>query len=396
MRRRDEDDVLNSSREFFRLFRDYQDGVLTKTGMRIYRARVISVDPVGGQIEQNPPNPPNSVQARIFSSGLDMNIPTVALTIFYPMFPAHLSAPLAPGEHIYVTFEDAQMSQGLWISSIPSRHNLNNADPDQGTVTESNASTTFEGDAQASSRSAPPGEYASLTTNLGGRPEMADDFEQADSDNVWRGKRVIHIGDSMATPNSPMPRQLGQILAGFDASFYQAFGRTGWGVNNWITGRGPDFSAPRPAGASRRPQTTLPTVDELVRSNRADVVLITLGGNDASNGEYQRSPSEYRSKVSSLWNQVKSLGLDFAIWNGPPTVQDTARVGDISGFRERRDRISEVIREVVRPANFIDSRQLTSRQDMQVGRNRDGIHWRANAPIGRPWAQLFIDKVKRR
>ena len=64
-----------------------------------------------------PNNPKNSIRARIVSNNIDQVMDDDNLRTFWPMFPdAELPA---PGEQVYVVFEDEAMKHGLWINRVP-------------------------------------------------------------------------------------------------------------------------------------------------------------------------------------------------------------------------------------------------------------------------------------
>lgn len=113
----------------------------------LFRATVIAIDVVGGKLE-NPDgsgtvthvfdgkkvdvpaivgveNPRNSIKARIITDGYDQFISDDRLRVFWPFYPEHISVPIKPGEHVYVTFEDSDTEHGLWFSKVPGHENLN-------------------------------------------------------------------------------------------------------------------------------------------------------------------------------------------------------------------------------------------------------------------------------
>lgn len=383
-RSRNEEDLLNPDRVYYRLLQEYADGSLTKHQLKLYRARVEAVSLVAGDLENNPPCPPNSVRARVYTSGLDANLPSIALNIFHPLLPGHLSPPISIGEHVYVTFEDANFSHGLWISTISSLSELNNSDPSLLSSSVSDASDVHDPRPPNNNRPNPLREGLSATSvRHSGRQELPNTFNDPAS-NPWRGKRVLMIGDSMVggaiksdgsrQPQGPCPTALQQKLEAAGASFFMVAGRVGWGVNNWLTGR-----HPRPRGLAI-PQKS---VAELKQDYGANIVLMILGGNDASTA----SRGEYEGLVRRLWGEV-SAGTDFAIWCGPPTVLSLG-----AEFQARRDVANDKILSVV-GANFIDCRALTREEQYQDTRDNRGVHWPRRDPIGDPWSQLFFDKAR--
>lgn len=74
--------------------------------------REFVVKPTRGQ-----PNPPDSVKARIIGSSIDQFVIDDDLRVYWPLFPG-VSNP-TPGELVYVVFEDASMTHGLWIAKVP-------------------------------------------------------------------------------------------------------------------------------------------------------------------------------------------------------------------------------------------------------------------------------------
>lgn len=400
-----DEDLLNPDRVYYRLLRDYSEGHLTQPNLRLWRAVVHEVSRVEGDLEMNPPCPVNSVRARIYSSGLDTNIPTDFLTIFHPLLPGHLSPAIEPGDHVYVVFEDSNFSNGIWVSPIASYStNLNNSNPDDREFQQRDISAAHEGTSSRNGPSLNPDlQYGGSTVRTTGEQRVVDAVEQRSGEsNPWQGKRIIHIGDSMvggATMENgqrqfqgPCPHQLQRILPqDYGAAYYKAHGRIGWGVNDWLTGR---FG-----GARRGLAIPQPTVSQLISRERADIVLCTLGGNDAGLGE--SGLASYEEKVRRLWDEMQQVS-GFAIWCGPPSVVLRARERNsergqregnsrIQEFNEKRNRINDKIRSIVGDRNFIDCREITNTYE---GRQGDGIHFQLRAPIGTEWARLFIDKAR--
>lgn len=110
----------------------------------MYRAVVYAIDTEGGRIEGpgesdvlrqavnsggslkwydvkkrycSRPNPPDSIRARIITDMRDSFFMQEDLRTYWPMFPG--LQPPAPGELVYVIFEDASRKHGLWLSKVP-------------------------------------------------------------------------------------------------------------------------------------------------------------------------------------------------------------------------------------------------------------------------------------
>lgn len=111
-------DLINPERLMNNLINDYLEGALTAYDY-LFRAVVYKVDKKGGQLSKDPPNPKNSIMAKIITAGMDSGTPDKNLPVFWPIFP-YDGLPIKEGEHVYVLFEDAySKNHGLWITRIP-------------------------------------------------------------------------------------------------------------------------------------------------------------------------------------------------------------------------------------------------------------------------------------
>lgn len=112
------------------------------------RALVLGADPYGGRLETptgepevsaltqevvdeegtvlvsytvpvkcGPRNPKNSIKARIMTGAHDEFVADDELRVYWPLFPG--SEMPSPGELVYVVFEDAEMTHGLWLARVP-------------------------------------------------------------------------------------------------------------------------------------------------------------------------------------------------------------------------------------------------------------------------------------
>jgi hypothetical protein len=123
----------NSPEEvMYSMVQDYVEGVLD-THRFLFRANVVAVDTVGGQFELDPPNPRNSIRARIITSGYNANTLDDDLPIFWPLFP-HLQLPVKENEHVYIIFEDEARQHGLWLTRIPQRLDSDSKNYAEGTA----------------------------------------------------------------------------------------------------------------------------------------------------------------------------------------------------------------------------------------------------------------------
>lgn len=367
--RRNHEDLRNPQNIFFRLISEYADGTLVSQN-RWLRARVEAIDPIGGQLETSPRNPPNSIRARVYSSGLDATTPVQALPVFYPMLPPHISIPLQPGEHVMVMFEDEARTSGFWICQVPSfNDSLNYSNPDfRSSGSAANASHVFEGDNPPTSSIIPESEYGGTTVNTTGRQSMVDESEADNTErNPFSGKRVLLFGDSQVA--GPWGTKLGELLRGtHGASYFAKEGRVSWGVISWLNRK---LTSDSPL---------MPSIEDLINQHRPDIIIISLGGNDGSSGRARRA--DYESKVQELFQKCTSRA-SVVIWSGPPTAVGAATSRQ-AGRAVAAQKINTVVGNV-----FVDVFAVTNTTN---GRRPDGVHFNASSTALEPWANLVIRK----
>lgn len=118
-------EIQNPERILNNLLKDYVDGNLDDYTF-LYRASVVKIDTLGGVLETDPPNPKNSIQARIITNARDKDLEDDELPVFYPLFP-HDAMPVKETEHVYVIFEDAaEKTHGIWLCRIPDPNDTEN------------------------------------------------------------------------------------------------------------------------------------------------------------------------------------------------------------------------------------------------------------------------------
>lgn len=358
------DDLLHPERVLFRLLQDYANGLLqNRPNSSFFRARVEAVDHEGGQLESTPPNPPNSVRARIYTSGMDFNLPSDVLTIFYPL--GNLR-PVMAGEHVIVTFEDVHQTSGYWMGVLPQRYDVNYTNPDDSQTREGDTSHAFEGDDPQQRTPNPTLQYGGL---VGGatttRSRIVEAFRS--SADHWSGQKVLAIGDSQM--ESSFGIRLGSVLREHGVSEFVRDGRHGWSIYAWLNGR------------LHSSDSLEATLDVLMARHSPDIVIISLGGNDGSSGFARRS--DFEQKVQQLW-RIAQTAPRFAVWCGPPTA-----VGRGATHQPGRDLANDRIRNVVGSANFIDVRTVTNTTD---GRTSDGVHFTSTSSALTPWVQMVVDR----
>ena len=144
-------DLMDPSRILNELLKDYVSGKFNTEDV-LHRAVVVAVDHVGGQLEATPPNPQNSIKARVISNFRDKDLADSDLAVYWPVF-SHDIMPLKEGEHVYVLWEDMiEKTHGLWLTRIPEPNNVANSNLVLGTdkyLADSNNDFSDIGAAQA-------------------------------------------------------------------------------------------------------------------------------------------------------------------------------------------------------------------------------------------------------
>lgn len=375
---RSSEDLLNPERTYYRMIRDYTEGRLTFSRV-FYRAVVVDVGTFSGELEADPPSPPGSVRARVYTHGMDANFPDEFLTVFYPLFPDH--PPPMAGEHVYVVFEDEDFSSGQWVSRIPNYQDVNYANPDINRPVQRDSADAFNGTQgrQLSSLEI-ASQYSSLSIQTDQQNQTIASFE-GQSSGFWTNQRVLIAGDSMmhGPPGTLLVREIN--ARGGNAT---KDGRTGWGVSHWLSLRytgGQCRTCPR-SGIS------LPA---LKRRTSPNIVLVSLGGNDYNKVSNETS---YKASVETLWNQAREDGTR-ALWIGPPyAYRRRGRGGEIwddPTFTQGRQKAGRLIKEVVGAENYISIEEETRTQQ---GRH-DGIHF-SNIEAVLRFAPNYILKIVNR
>jgi lysophospholipase L1-like esterase len=369
--RKNREDLLFPERVVSQLIADYSSGKLTNKRF-LFRARVEDVDTYGGELEQNPPNPPNSIKARIYTNGMDVNTPVHALTVFHPFNPPHLMTPVEIGEHVFVMFEDESYSNGIWMNPVSSYGNINYSNPDERTQENRSTAQSFSESEPMSSEINEDYEYGGMSIQRETQTEIRR--VASDSGSTWENKRVLVIGDSQV--NAAYGKYLAQALSEKGAIVVPsgvAIGRDSWGTSSWISGIyvGDTRSAPRSAK----------TFSQLVQESSPDIIIISMGGNDIS---LSNNPPEYEEKIKQLLSATSSSQKVF--WVGPPTVFE--RNGRPHSTTRARNRVNEILQRVLGDS-YIDCRQETNDRHGRW----DGVHYRNS---NREHLSAWINKVVNR
>lgn len=329
MSRKTQEDLLNPQRLFYRLIKDYTVGKLDKE-TNYHRAVVVAVDTIGGQLEKDPPNPQGSIRARVYTNGLDATTPSFALNIFHPFLSFNAMPPVAPGEHVLVTYEDPVLkSNGMWIRTIPYTQEQDFGDPNSDMSVEPDSSNTFEGTS--------PNQSYSVNKDLEfGRSSNSDAIKNVgpllySESSFFKGKNVFVFGDETCSGN--IEQELKTALFAKEVEkidFYSVKGST---IDYWSKNVGVDLAL-----------------------NKPDVVLIFLGLNDSTVN---------REKLDNLMKQLSDVKNFF--WFGPVKLATTQQP-KLKGRDQALESVSQSLEQYL-VNYYVETRSLCS----EDGRTSDGI-----------------------
>jgi len=109
-------DLINPERCFYDAIKNATESGGASSFLK--RAVVTEIDMVGGQLDDSPKNPKNSIRARIISDSSQCFLSEDELPVFWPLFPFDVF-PIKEGEHVYVVYEnEAKADHGLWITRM--------------------------------------------------------------------------------------------------------------------------------------------------------------------------------------------------------------------------------------------------------------------------------------
>ena len=167
------------------------------------------------------------------------------------------------------------------------------------------------------------------------------------------GKKVLHVGDSMVGGHFGLTRAFEGKLAEAGAKIVR---------HTKVSETLASFDK-------------TPTLRDLLRTHDPDIVVITLGANDAN----VPHPEAYARNVDNI---VRRVGDRECWWIGPPSVKNAPTASGPSANMS----IVTVLREHAGPCRFFDSSTL------ELERTSDGIH--PNDRGAARWASAFWEAFK--
>lgn len=179
--------------------------------------------------------------------------------------------------------------------------------------------------------------------------------------------RVLLLGDSQVA--GAFGSALIYELIACGVTYCTRSGQEGWGIVRWWQNRG--------------------EVRRLILTHQPTLVLLAFGGND-----HERSNrADYSVEIQNFWDFVQEQmryvhGRNRSVpwrvlWISPATA-----VGPSIGLQPGRDRVAEVIHQVVTSRNYVESRDVTG----FYGRTPDGIHFTYGGGI--EWARLLRPRIE--
>ncbi|MDF2694997.1 MAG: hypothetical protein K0S65_3380, partial [Labilithrix sp.] len=205
-----------------------------------------------------------------------------------------------------------------------------------------------------------PKESPSVTTFSGALPPALATTETpapaapaAKAPRSLSGKKVLHVGDSMVGGTFGLTRA-------FEAK---------------LTGEGATIVRHTKVSESLTSFDKTPTLKDLLRTHDPDIVVITLGANDAN----VPHPEAF---AHSIENIVRRVGDRECWWIGPPSVKNVPGPGPSGPDMS----IVAVIREHAGTCRFFDSSKL------DLERASDGIH--PNDRGAGKWADAFWEAFR--
>lgn len=359
MNRRSADDILNPHRIFYGMIKDYADGRLGRKRL-LNRALVVAVDntPEGGKLESSPPNPPNSITARVYSAGMDANTPDSALLVFYPLLPPNSAAPISPGDHVFVMFEDEKLTNGLWVAPIPVySSNLNSFSP-QPTERPTTTADAFEGTSPGQSAAPGPEEFGGIKTQQESRRSQAQQNIIERQINKLQNKKILFIGDSFSS--TVFIDLLKKKCADLGCSVFSS---------NLLPGNTKNYTQ------SQR-------IRNLVSTAEPDIVLYNFPRNDLLLVDSQ----DYDQSLSSLKNDLSAcsryLFIGSAAYVGPDASINSKILVSINK-----------IKTILGIGSFFDSSVFTQFTDY---RDESGLGFTNTSEVAtklEPWANEVINKI---
>ena len=185
---------------------------------------------------------------------------------------------------------------------------------------------------------------ASIEVDQGTTTVTTDAATSAPRPRSLAGKKVLHVGDSMVGGHFGLTRAFESKLEGAGAKIVR-FTKVSETIATFDKG---------------------PTLKDLLRAHDPDIVVITLGANDAT----VPYPETYARNIENI---VKRVGDRECWWIGPPSMG--ARQGGSASSLEA------VLRDHAGSCHFFDSSAL------DLERASDGIH--PNDRGAGKWADVF-------
>jgi len=184
-----------------------------------------------------------------------------------------------------------------------------------------------------------------LTQNVNNLEEKSQDAEV----KIPRGKMVLFIGDSLAE--------------GMSAKFLEISRSSGYASTvDCLRGTRADYWSER--------------IDSLIRSLRPDLVIISIGTNDA----VMSVPENQRKHIKKIRSSIKNSGARL-MWILPPSLPERL---------QGQNKIRQILKEEISEEETYDSSSLN------LERTKDGVHLTTKGYrywITNIWNKLTLNKI---
>lgn len=182
------------------------------------------------------------------------------------------------------------------------------------------------------------------------------------NNNPLYNKRVVLLGDSQAA-GAP-GRVLENFLVAEGVTYFYRAGQPGWGVRRWLSQRY--------------------RIRNMLITQRPNVVIIMLGGNDWSRAGSRNYPMVVREFWNFINSNISNENVEAVCWVGPPRIVGS-RAAEI---QPKREIVSMTIEDIIGEEHFINSSDITG----EFGRTADGLHFTYAG--ARRWITILNNRIK--
>lgn len=203
-----------------------------------------------------------------------------------------------------------------------------------------------------------------------------------DPPKITANTKVLIIGDSQTV--GPYGKTLDGLAraTGAQVSTHASWGASPyWFFNGQATYK--LWTRERSGNESTRSQAATPKLENLLASEKPDVVVVTMGGNMIAGNATQ---ADVTAQVSQIGNAVSASGAEL-IWVGPPKYDPKTR------SPEQVDVFYQKLRNIVPEFGTL----IDSRPHIEAYAGTDGLHYSGakGERIARQWATGVFGEIQK-